>query len=216
VNVVGQLHSNIVYGRRVRVLTESIASVLPTNATVLDVGCGDGLISSRVVAARPDLRIEGIDVLVRPQTHIPVRQFDGSVLPYADDSFDLVVNHSVFTHLDDKYQDQWLQELGRITRPDGVLVLSFSGDTAFRQHEETIAAIDADIAAQERAHLEEHGILFVTDPVHRDLGFPGFYFATFHKPAYVLEHWQEWLELLAFIPRNNLDFQDAVVMRPRR
>jgi hypothetical protein len=31
----------------------------------------------------------------------------------------------------------------------------------------------------------------------------------------VLEHWQQWLELLAYIPRNNLEFQDAVVMRPR-
>ena len=113
-NVVGQLHSNIVYGRRVRVLTESIASVLPTNATVLDVGCGDGLISSRVVAARPDLRIEGIDVLVRPQTHIPVRQFDGSVLPYADDSFDAVLFVDVLHHTDDP--NVLLREAARVAR----------------------------------------------------------------------------------------------------
>jgi SAM-dependent methyltransferase len=201
----------------------AIGRPLDSFTDVLDFGCGCGRMS-RWLLEHPALDITGIDVdapmIEWCAAHLPGGRFEvNDGLPptkYADDSFDLVVNHSVFTHLDDTYQDQWLQELSRITRPDGVLVLSFSGDAAFRQHEETIAAIDADIAAQERAHLEEHGILFVTDPVHQDLGFPGFYFATFHKPAYVLEHWQEWLELLAFIPRNNLDFQDAVVMRPRR
>ena len=190
---------------------------------VLDFGCGCGRMS-RWLVDHPGIRITGIDVdapmIEWCAAHLAGGRFEvNDGLPptkYADDSFDLVVNHSVFTHLNDTYQDRWLQELSRITRPDGVLVLSFSGETAFRQHEETIAAIDADIAAQERAHLDEHGILYVTDPVHKDLGFPGFYFATFHKPTYVLEHWQQWLELLAYIPRNNLDFQDAVVMRPRR
>jgi len=63
--------------------------------------------------------------------------------------------------------------------------------------------------------LEADGILYVNDPVHEELGFPEFYHATFHKPTYVLEHWQRWLELLAYLPRNNLGYQDAVVMRPR-
>jgi len=31
----------------------------------------------------------------------------------------------------------------------------------------------------------------------------------------VIEHWQRWFELLAYIPRNNLEFQDAIVFRPR-
>ncbi len=213
-------------GRRsVDDLTRALAAIgrtLDGFTDVLDFGCGCGRMS-RWLVQHPGLAVTGIDVdspmIEWCREHLRGGQFavnDG--LPptkYPDASFDLVVNHSVFTHLDDTYQDRWLEELGRITRPDGVLVLSFAGDAAFRQHEETIAVIDAGIAAQERAHLEEHGILYVTDPVHADLGFPGFYFATFHKPSYVLEHWQQWLDLLAYIPRNNLDFQDAVVMRPR-
>jgi SAM-dependent methyltransferase len=207
-------------------LQRALASVgrsLDSFTDVLDFGCGCGRMS-RWLVEHPGLAVTGIDIdapmIEWCAAHLGGGRFEtNDGLPptkYPDDTFDLVVNHSVFTHLDDVYQDRWLAELSRITRPDGILVLSFSGDHAFEQHEADITAIDPAVAARERADLEANGILFVSDPVHHDLGFPGFYFATFHKPRYVLEHWQQWLELLAYIPRNNLDFQDAVVMRPRR
>jgi hypothetical protein len=63
------------------------------------------------------------------------------------------------------------------------------------------------------ARCDERGIRFIADS--NELGFPDFYHAAFHKPSYVMEHWQRWFELLAYIPRNNLDFQDVVVLRPR-
>jgi SAM-dependent methyltransferase len=214
-------------GRRsVDDLARALAAVgrsLESFGDVLEFGCGCGRMS-RWLVEQPGLKLTGIDIdapmIEWCAEHLAPGTFEvNDWLPptkYANDSFDLVVNHSVFTHLDETYQDRWLEELSRITRADGVLALSFCGETAFRQHEETIAAIDAGIAARERAELEANGILCVSDPVHGELGFPGFYVATFHQPGYVLEHWQQWFELLAYIPRNNLDFQDVVVMRPRR
>jgi SAM-dependent methyltransferase len=119
----------------------------------------------------------------------------------------------VFTHLDEEYQDQWLAELARITRPDGLLVLSFSGEGPFTKLEEITSAVDAAVAAQRRAEFDARGIVFIIDDTNH--GFPDFYHATFHKPEYVMEHWGRWFEVLAHLPRNNLDFQDAVVVRPR-
>ncbi|MGC2330293.1 MAG: methyltransferase domain-containing protein, partial [Candidatus Acidiferrales bacterium] len=49
----------------------------------------------------PGVSIEGIDVLVRPATKIPVRPFDGVRIPYPDASFDAVMFVDVLHHTDD-------------------------------------------------------------------------------------------------------------------
>jgi SAM-dependent methyltransferase len=74
---------------------------LPTGARVLDVGAGDGLLASLVQAARPDLQLSGIDVLVRPDTKVPVVAFDGRRIPYADSAFEVVLFVDVLHHTDD-------------------------------------------------------------------------------------------------------------------
>jgi SAM-dependent methyltransferase len=50
---------------------------------------------------RPDVRIEGIDVLIRPATHIQVTQFDGSTIPFPDRAFDVVMFVDVLHHTND-------------------------------------------------------------------------------------------------------------------
>ncbi|MCU1302655.1 MAG: methyltransferase type 11 [Candidatus Sulfotelmatobacter sp.] len=68
---------------------------------MLDVGCGDGLISALLQQKRPDISVQGIDVLPRHYTHIPVEIFDGSVFPFANDSFDVVLFSDVLHHTPD-------------------------------------------------------------------------------------------------------------------
>ncbi len=48
-------------------------------------------------------------------------------LAYRDDEFGLVYALSVFTHLPERLQVQWLRELGRVLRPGGLLVFSTLG-----------------------------------------------------------------------------------------
>lgn len=96
-----QVHEGYVYNRRTKVLSDEMERLLPKTGRVLDVGCGDGLISKRIQEKRAGITVEGIDVLLRPKTHIPVRQFDGQHLPYADGSFDAVMFIDVLHHTND-------------------------------------------------------------------------------------------------------------------
>src|SRR5437763_17176570 len=100
-SLVGILHDQFVFGRRTRILADSLATLIPRGARVLDVGCGDGTIDQLILARRPDISIEGIDPLVRAQARIPVRSFDGSNIPYPDRSFDVVMFVDVLHHTRD-------------------------------------------------------------------------------------------------------------------
>jgi SAM-dependent methyltransferase len=113
-NILDQIHEEIVYDRRTRVLSEAMAALIPLNARVLDVGCGDGLISKMIQQQRPDISVAGIDVLLRPKAHIPVSQFDGNRLPYGNDSFDTVMFVDVLHHTEDP--SVLLREAARVAK----------------------------------------------------------------------------------------------------
>ncbi len=97
-SVLGRAHGGLVFQRRVRVLADRLAPLLPDSARVLDVGCGDGAIDAQIGAARADVTISGIEVLVRPETRVPVEPFDGATIPYGDGSFDVVMFVDVLHH----------------------------------------------------------------------------------------------------------------------
>jgi SAM-dependent methyltransferase len=100
-SAIGVLHQKLVFNRRVEILAGWFAQLAPRSARVLDVGCGDGLIAAALQSRRTDLVITGIDVLPRSQTHIPVDMFDGSRIPFDDQSFDVVLFSDVLHHTDD-------------------------------------------------------------------------------------------------------------------
>jgi SAM-dependent methyltransferase len=112
--LLGAAHKRLVFSRRVRVLGAAVCDLLPRNAAVLDVGSGDGTIAYLWRERRPDLKVEGIDVLVRPETKIPVRVFDGRVIPYENHSFDVVSLIDVLHHAEDAVQ--LLSEARRVSR----------------------------------------------------------------------------------------------------
>lgn len=112
--MLGKIHGKLVFDRRIQVLAREIASRLPPNAHVLDVGCGSGDLAMLIMQSRSDVRIEGIDVLVRPDTAIPVTQYDGATIPHPDHSFDAAMIVDVLHHTDDP--QAVLAEVARVAK----------------------------------------------------------------------------------------------------
>jgi SAM-dependent methyltransferase len=116
----GASHAALVLKRRKGALVDAIERALPAEAhSLLDLGCGDGEIGLQLAQRRPGLDVRGVDVLVRPTCHIPFTVYDGTTLPYADDSFDYVAVIDVLHHTDDI--SATLAECARVARR-GVIV----------------------------------------------------------------------------------------------
>ncbi len=107
-------HSYFIHTRRVRVLCEVLEKLIPDRASVIDIGCGDGLLVEAILEKRPDLCIQGIDVLARPSAAIPVKKFDGLHLPCEDNSIDVAMFIDVLHHCDDPIN--LLLDAKRVTR----------------------------------------------------------------------------------------------------
>lgn len=105
--------------RRTRVLATALSALLPDGCRLLDVGCGSGEVANLIQAQRADITVVGVDVLVRSDAAIPVTRFDGLVLPFPDDAFDIVSLVDVLHHAYDP--EQLLAEAKRVAR-QGVLV----------------------------------------------------------------------------------------------
>jgi SAM-dependent methyltransferase len=100
--VTSALHGRLIFGRRVQALADNIAELIPAGvSTLLDVGCGDGTLAGAIAKRRPALGIVGVEVHARPHTAIPVTEFDGRRLPFADASFDVVMLVDVLHHAED-------------------------------------------------------------------------------------------------------------------
>jgi SAM-dependent methyltransferase len=134
----GDLETFLASGRRhahlVRSLVEQQGTTLEATAPVLDFGCGVGRVARHWNGIALDLH--GCDVNGRLvewcRDSLPFGRFDvnelAPPLPYADGSFGLAYAFSVFTHLPEGLQLEWLAELRRVLRPGGYLLLSTLGE----------------------------------------------------------------------------------------
>lgn len=109
----------------------------PTNARVLEVGCGTGVMS-RTLARWPDVvAVVGIDVapsllgkarnLAEDLPNTTFREADGRSLPFEDETFDVVVFDTTLTHVPGP--ERAIAEALRVLRPLGWLAV-FDGDYA--------------------------------------------------------------------------------------
>jgi methyltransferase-like protein 27 len=108
----------------------TVLTLRPDVGSVLDVGCGTGLVGrtfrSRGFAGRLDgldLSQESLDAAGRAGGYDSLTRADlQQALPIADDSADAVVCVGVMTYLPD-VQGIW-SELARVTRPGGLVVVT--------------------------------------------------------------------------------------------
>jgi SAM-dependent methyltransferase len=110
----GLIHGRLVHPHRVEVLVDHLARLVPRGARVLDIGAGDGLVAATLSEQRPDLDVSAVDVLVRPDTRVPVERFDGKALPHPDRRFDATILVDVLHHSDQPVE--LLREAARVSR----------------------------------------------------------------------------------------------------
>lgn len=188
--------------------------------SILDFGCGCGrMLTWLEPLTRLGPTLHGIDTdadaVAWVRENLPFANVDvNDPLPptkYADGQFDLVYNHSVFSHLDEARQDAWLLELRRVTRVGGHLLLSVHGEHAFAQYENALINGGSDAAGAREAY-SRHGLLFMQDEGWQSKGFPAWYGGTYHTTQYVFSRWTRWFRIKAYLPQGALNFQDIVVL----
>ena len=89
-SLIGKVHDVAVFDRRVRVLADRLGKLVPPQSRMVDVGTGDGQIAMQIARGASEVEVEGIDIMLRPTTHIPVTAFDGKTIPFEDKSADVV------------------------------------------------------------------------------------------------------------------------------
>jgi len=87
---------------------------------LLEVGGADGY--QATVLASWGLQVDSIDIAARPKGEMafPVRDYDGSHMPFADGQFDYVFSSNVLEHIRDL--DTAFTEMRRVARPDAIFV----------------------------------------------------------------------------------------------
>jgi len=179
--------------------------------SILDFGCGCGRMLLWLADLGRTRMLRGTNIDAEaiewaganiPHARLSINSPDPP-LPFEDREFDLVFNHSVFTHIDAQRQDEWLAELHRVIRPGGLAVLSTHGE----RH-----ALLPQWAAF-RSQLESEGIAYLAGALPADGPFPEWYQATFHAPWYIFEHWGRWFEIRALIPGGGLSHDHVLLER---
>lgn len=107
-----------------------IMSLRPTPQAVLDVGCGNGYFTRILASALPHAQISAIDPnaskLSTNTRQINYFQSNVEALPFASNSFDVVVSCMSFHHWNNKQNG--IKEVLRVLAPKGFLVV---GDPFF-------------------------------------------------------------------------------------
>lgn len=178
---------------------------------VLDWGCGCGRLT-RHLLNKGYGDITGIDIdpfnIDWCRSSLPDAEFTlvspDVPTPLSASSVDLVIGHSVFTHLSEVDQFLWLAELNRLIKPGGHALVTLMTNFS--------AAIDS-FEIDYYTALQRNGFLDVgwqQDGV--DSQKPGFYRRVFHTIDYVLRHWLMYFEVRAVLEGYS-DHQNAILLR---
>lgn len=110
----------------------------PAGRKALDVPCGAGALSARLAAS--GLKVTSVDIeAVEPFRHDPKQRVLANAnqgLPFPDQEYDLVVSVEGIEHLENP--SAFLRECARVTRHDGLVIISTPNVDSFRSRRWTL------------------------------------------------------------------------------
>jgi SAM-dependent methyltransferase len=158
---------------------------------VLDFGCGCGRVVRRWAGLPGEIRGSDLDGVAVDwcRENLPFATFTQNgldpPLPFPDEVVDLVYAFSVLTHLPVPVQHAWTEELTRILRPGGYLVVSTHGEAYLER-----------LGPDEREAFQRGEVVVRYEEV------AGTNLCTaFHPPAYVRDDLGAALELVDEVPK---------------
>ena len=155
--------------------------------TVLDVGCGTGVVARRLMDAAPeDVKVIGLDIsekflasAKRLAGDKPIEWIQGSghSMPFDDESIDVAVLHTLLSHVPDTVG--LLKEVRRVVKPSGTVIIfdadyasttyGFSDFEKGREYDiKLLSAIVSNIDAcrQLPRNLKEAGLKLISHKAH--------------------------------------------------
>lgn len=183
--------------------------------TVLDFGCGCGRVFRALKTFLPsselygaDIDGEAIDWMERNYAKFGKFSVVSHLPPtlFSEGMFDLVIGLSVFSHLPEDMQFLWLQELNRITKPGGYLVLTTHGEKFWLDGDVNIIKV-----------MESKGFYHFEPGYNygKSVSLPDFYQSTYHSHNYIKKEWGKYFEVVNIKSRGIDDHQDIVILRKR-
>jgi ubiquinone/menaquinone biosynthesis C-methylase UbiE len=194
---------------------EKVGKQLGDFQRILDFGCGCGRAIRALSNLLPRCQLYGIDIdqeaiewlksnyselaefSVAP--HIPPTTFESQM-------FDLIFGISVFTHLPEEMQFQWLNELSRITKSGGYIILTTHGEKHYKSLDKVYLEI-----------MEKKGFLYSDfgDNYGKSISLPDFYQTSFHSHAYIQREWKKYFDVINIQTLGLQNHQDIILLQKR-
>lgn len=179
---------------------------LSPESKILDWGCGCGRVLMPL-SRRLNVQLYGCDVdetaiafikASLPNINPFVSSYDPPLL-FMDKYFDSIYAFSVLSHLSEKEEVSWLEELVRITRPGGILLLSVVGKRSLEIQQERGSNMGVTWK-----DVEREGFIFKENPIHRKdparwPGVTGDYGLSIHHPDYIVQEWGKYFTTIKIV-----------------
>lgn len=144
---------------------------LDENSSVLDVGCAKGFMLHDIRELIPGIKVAGIDISDYAISHAKdeikdvLQVGDARRLPFADNSFDVVISVTTLHNLERDELAIALQEIERVQRHGSFITVD-----AYRNDEEKVRMEAWNLTAKTMMHVDEWRQFF------KEVGFTGDYY----------------------------------------
>lgn len=180
---------------------------------VLDFGCCSGRVlhyfdPRRFVLYGCDVDPTAISFISRGYPHVHSCCSDyRPPLPYEDGAFDVIYSVSIWTHLPMDLQMPWLEEMRRILKPGGLLLITTMGPHGYAKGTH-LHAVDYSLE-----DLKAAGVLYREYNFYYDSpGTSPSYGTTYHMPDYIKREWSRLFQVAAIKEGVVDNLNDLVVL----